>query len=242
MRVLTWNVWGLRGGTRNVAAVLRSARADVACLQECPRGPLARPRTRLLARAAGMRLAGLAAGVALLVRPGVEVDDVRVAREPRPWTGWWWSYPRASVAAGLRVPAADGGPETADGGPETRVLAVAVHLDVNESARRAHVDRIVTTHRHEPRWFLAGDLNAAPGDPARNLLARALSDAPAAPTYPAGRHRPPHAPIDAVLAAGLSVTTVVVPHARSGDGRGRHGRPLSDHLPVLATLRAATAD
>lgn len=233
MRVLTWNVWGLRAGTRPVAAVLRAARVDVACLQECPRGPLAGVRTRILARAAGMRLVGRAAGVALLVGAGIDVDDVATAREPRRWRGWWWTYPRASVSARLR--------EAGSAGGGSAVVAVVVHLDVDEAARLRHARRLLAEHGDKERWFLAGDLNAAPGDPARDLLARDLHDPGTVPTYPAGRARPPRRRIDAVLVRGLEPAATQVPRAQAGDGRGRRGRPLSDHLPVLVTLTPPSA-
>lgn len=226
--MVTWNVWGLRAGTAAVAAELRRARPDVACLQECPRGPLAGWRTRRLARAAGLRLVRRAAGVALLVAPGVVTGDAESHREPRRRSRWWWAYPRAWVSARVATSApGEAGPLT------TRV--VVVHLDVDAAARERNVARILGRHDGEQRWLVAGDLNARPGDPARAALAGVLDDVGIAPTYPAGPGRTPRARIDGVLVRGLTVRDVEVV-ADVGDLRGRRGRQLSDHLPVVVTL------
>ncbi|TGO05887.1 endonuclease/exonuclease/phosphatase family protein [Serinibacter arcticus] len=222
IRLLTWNVLGLREPSR-VAAVVRRARADVVCLQECPRWPGGRAALALFASATGLRLAagGGSRGVAVLVRPGVEVTAGRVEAMPRRFVGAWFTYPRATATASLVV----------EGRP---VTVSSVHLDVWEPGRLAHVDRILAGLQDgDPgaAHVVAGDLNEGPDGESWARLTATLSDAAAdgGPTYPATATRRPRSRLDAVLLGG---PVAAVDHRTGPD---RSGLP-SDHLPVLVTL------
>ncbi|WP_158277127.1 endonuclease/exonuclease/phosphatase family protein [Serinibacter arcticus] len=228
VRLLTWNVLGLREVAR-VAAVVRAARADVVCLQECPRWPGGRAALALVARSVGLRLAagGGSRGVAVLVAPHVGVERSRVSAMPRPFTGWWWAYPRASALARVRV-----GGWTID--------VASAHLDVSEEGRLAHAERLLAdlsldglSDGDATRLRLvAGDLNETPDGPTWRLLASHLQDAGAGsggPTYPVSATRRPTKRIDAVLVD----PRIAVVDVRTGTDRP--GLP-SDHLPVLVTL------
>ncbi|GMA31749.1 endonuclease/exonuclease/phosphatase family protein [Litorihabitans aurantiacus] len=229
IRVLSWNVLGLREPAR-AAGVVRRSRADVVCLQECPRWPGSGAVLAAFARAVGMRVAagGGACGVAVLVGPALSVDAGEVERMPRGFSGAWWTYPRATATAHLRVAGSEG----------STLRVSSLHLDVDEQARLAHVDRVLAgldAAGAPPVHVVAGDLNARPGDATWDRLGTRLRDAVAtvpgadAPTYPSTADRRPRTRLDAVLVAGA----VRVLAARTGSDRP--GLP-SDHLPVLVDL------
>lgn len=220
IKLLTWNVLGLREGAR-VARVVRDARADVVCLQECPRWPGGRTALRIFARATGLRLAagGGRRGVAVLVAPHVVVEHGEVEAMPRRRTRFWWTYPRATASALVRV-------------GETRLRVASAHLDVWEPGRLEHARLLRSgVERAEVCSVVAGDLNEAPDGAVWSLLTQALVDTGAggAPTYPATADRRPTKRLDAVLASpGITVVGYRT-------GQDRLGLP-SDHLPVLVTL------
>ena len=225
IRLLTWNVLGLREAAR-VAAVVRRARADVVCLQECPRWPGGRAALALFASATGLRLAagGGSRGVAVLVRPDLTVVDGVVDAMPRRFTGPWFTYPRATATARLEI-----------GG--RRLSVSSVHLDVWEPGRLAHVDRILAGLDDDVAHVVAGDLNEGPDGESWARLTARLTDAVrgGGPTYPATATRRPRSRLDAVLLGG---PVAAVDHRTGPD---RPGLP-SDHLPVLVTLELPDVD
>lgn len=221
IRLLSWNVWKMFGDPLAVHRVLRSARADLVCLQEAPAMPWSTWQLSGLARASGLRLVAggrSAAGNAMLCSSRLRVHDAEAIRFP---AANRWIQRRGAVLAGVSL---------GDGPP---VQVAGVHLGLDRAERRAHVrgllDRLVASGLP---CVVAGDLNEPAGGPSwQAIAALAVDPAPgAAATYPA-RH--PRRRIDAVLAApGVEVLGYEVwsPDARDA-------RLASDHLPVLTLIR-----
>ncbi|MEJ5915445.1 endonuclease/exonuclease/phosphatase family protein [Pseudokineococcus sp. 1T1Z-3] len=210
LRVLTWNVHGLRAGAGAVAHVLREARCDVALLQEGPRGLRTVPRAADLARRSGLLVAAAgrpAAGNLVLVAPRLAVDVARAAALPvRGLT----TPVRGVAAAVLRRP----------GG--RRLVVLAAHLGLVEGERRDHAARLaevpglLARDLGEPDDLpvvVGADLNEHPGGPSWSAVAPGGRDCWAqvaagadegagggGATFPASR---PRARIDAVLARGV---------------------------------------
>lgn len=223
LRVMTWNVRDLRGDPLAVHRVLRSAHADVVCLQEAPRTWLSRNRIADLARRAGMlyvtggRASG---GTALLARVRADVSRPSAVRLP---VAGRFTRPRGAVSAVVALPG-------------TRpVLVVGVHLGLDDAERADHVARVLEHVRSVGLpAVVAGDLNEPPGGPSWQALGAVVAD-PAAddglPTFPA--RRPRHR-IDVVL---VDPVLDVLGHG-SPDGVDPGDVLLaSDHLPVAATVR-----
>ena len=217
LRLLSWNVWDMLGDPLAVARVLRSARPDVACLQEAPRRPGSRWRLTALARASGLQfVAGgrASAGTALLCSARVVVRDVEAFRLP---VEGWRSRPRGAVLATAGLP----------GGLPLRVACV--HLGLQEGERLHHARML--RHRLGRSGLpavVAGDFNELPGGPSWRAF-DGMADDPdpdAPPTFRAPR---PRRRIDAVLAGpGVRVSE----YARWTPDE-RDVRLASDHHPVL---------
>ncbi len=188
MRVVTYNVHGLRRFDEVLAAV-RRLRPDVLGVQEPPRGPLARRRLERFARGAGLRLVARSRSTALLVGPDRAVRDVRGLRLP--WT------PGLNLR-GACVASVDG------------VLVLVVHLGLRAAERARHVGLLLPRLAGGGPALLLGDLNENPGGRSRRTLARTgLTDAVPGlpPSYPAAA---PTARIDVVLTRGLSAGRALV--------------------------------
>jgi endonuclease/exonuclease/phosphatase family metal-dependent hydrolase len=194
--------------------VLREAAADVVALQEPPRGPFGRVRTRRLAEAAGLEVAvngGGARTTALLVRPGLQVTLARSLRLP-----WRPGRTRRGLSivdvAGVRV--------------------IGVHFSLSAAERSRHLVRLMPVVRAAPGagCIVAGDLNERPGGAVWRRLGLSLRDltADSGPTYPAGDAS---ARIDAVLGTG----GLVASGARVIDDEQARG--ASDHLAVVVDVR-----
>lgn len=235
VRLLSWNVRDLSGDPLAVRAVLRSAAADVVVLQEAPRRPGGvLLRTAPLARSAALRhvVGGRSSGgTAILVGPRAQVSLARSMALP---VAHWYTRRRGAVLAGVRVGL-------------TELAVVGVHLPLRPE-QRLHHTRLVRarlTGSAEPlvrdlvaagSLAVAGDFNEPAGAPCWRLLADLAADRcpDAAPTFPAGA---PDRRIDAVL-LGTGVQLIDY-----GDGGLDPGlvRRASDHVPVLAVLRARGA-
>lgn len=215
MRVLTYNLHGLRDDPSAVVEVLRGAGADVVAVQEPPRGPRGRSRLERLAHDAGYVAAvsgGGARTTALLVRRDVPVIGARAQR-----LRWRPGSTRRGLAyaqvAGIRV--------------------ISVHLGLSAQERARHLVRVLHLVRSAPgECVLAGDLNEEPGGPSWRRLTLHLRDVTAGsgPTFPAER---PRVRIDAVLAS----SGLVASGARAV--REEPAPRASDHLPVLVDVRQA---
>lgn len=185
LRVMTWNVHGLRRRAEVLAGVT-AARPDVLALTEPPRGPAGGARLRGFAADAGMRVVARVRTCAVLVRDdaGLPTSGSRAVRLP-----WTPGLTRRGVAIAQ----------------VSWVRVHAVHLGLRASERARHLTRLQVVLASAPGpVIVAGDLNERPGGPSWHQLAAHVRDlAPAAgPTYPAGS---PAARIDAVLGADLTV-------------------------------------
>lgn len=167
LRLLTYNVRSLRDDRHAVAALIRAAAPDVACIQEAPRFARWRSLCAGLAADAGMLVVtgGRPAGAMLLLaRLEVQVlhaRDVLLTKAPG-------LHQRGLAMAVLRVGTAE-------------VAVASMHLDVVEAERRRHVPEVLahldTLHRP---IVLAGDVNDDEGTPVWAALGERLTDAAAA--------------------------------------------------------------
>src|SRR5690606_38786677 len=147
LRVMTYNVRGLKDDEAAVVEVLRAATPDVVALQEPPRGPLGRRRLARLAERAGLEVlvgGGGARTTALLARPGLPVGTAYAMRLPARPLRTRRGLATADVA-GLRV--------------------VSVHLGLAARERSRQLVRILPLVAAAPDCVVAGDLNEPPGGP-----------------------------------------------------------------------------
>jgi len=235
MRVLTWNIWGLRGDQSALARVIRAADPDVVCLQEAPRWPGSRWELSALARRCGLLFVDggrSAGGCALLACLRADVRSVRALRLPVARRS---DPPRGAVVA-----------EVAPVGGQGSALAV-VHLPLDAARRIEHVGlvRRALAGLDLPGTLVAGDLNESPGGRVWAAWAPEVSDpldagasgltrpgrgvaGPRTATFPAAA---PSRRIDAVLVGGLVVLEYDLWRADEADVRS-----ASDHRPVLAVV------
>ncbi|GIG40537.1 endonuclease/exonuclease/phosphatase family protein [Cellulomonas phragmiteti] len=222
LRVMTYNLRGLREEVDALVEVVRAARPDVLAVQEPPRGLRGRVRLRRFAARTGLRVAvggGGARTTALLVVPHRSVRGATALRLP------WRPGLTRRGAATARV----------DG-----VRVVVVHLGLRASERSRHVDLLTRRllHGSDGPVVVAGDLNERPGGPSWVALTAgggALQDAASVadadhPTYPADV---PRVRIDVVLVdRRLPVLGAHVPDAAAVGVASDH-RPLvvDVHLP-----------
>lgn len=221
MRVLVYNVHGLRAGVAEVAAVIERFAPDLAFLNET--GP--RWRLRRLGRALGMQVARdpwspLRRRVrnALLARPPWRVIRHRLHRfaDVRRRLN-----PRGAIVGRVRGP----------GGIE--LWACCVHLGLHP-LERLHAVREVLALELEGAVLLGGDLNELPDGRAVGALRERFADAwsvaggDGGETFPAAE---PRARIDYLFAsAGVRIERALVPAVLPA------ARRASDHLPLVVDL------
>ncbi|WP_432562822.1 endonuclease/exonuclease/phosphatase family protein [Kineococcus sp. SYSU DK003] len=236
LRVVTFNVRELLDDTTTVRDLLRTADADVVCLQEVPTFGFAGHRLGALAADTGLWASAwgpAGAGTAVLTAARVDVRAGAVRALPTARRrGWKPVRRRGTAEVVVRVPLAAGW--------STDVLVRSVHLGLDPGERLDHAAQLLPgTPVPGPcgPWFdaptvLAGDLNEEPGGTVHQRLSTVLVDAADAvgspfPTFPA---RSPRRRLDAVLVdRHLSVTAVGTPAAANAAG-------ASDHLAVVADL------
>jgi endonuclease/exonuclease/phosphatase family metal-dependent hydrolase len=223
LRVLTYNIRGLRGGMAGVARVINSARADVVCIQEGPAGWRWRSPAAELARRSGMYVVSggrPAAGNLLLCAARVDrlsATDHRLSRTPG-------LAARGCAESLMRV-----------GG--VTIGVVGVHFGLRAPERRRHAEEVAAIADRlraagAVGVVLGADLNSAPTSAEWEPLLTTLRDT-APPhtdwsTFPAQQ---PRARIDVVLAdPAVEVTACGV----LDEGGPPHA---SDHRPVLAVLQ-----
>jgi endonuclease/exonuclease/phosphatase family metal-dependent hydrolase len=223
VRVLSWNVHGLRDDQRALERVVRGADPDVMCVQEAPKYLRWRARCADLARRCGLLYVtggGTTGGSALLAHLRVDVlrtAEVCLSRQ----LGW----PARGVAAAV----------VRSGGAE---LAVAsIHLPLDPGPRLDHARQaLALLDRSGARHALvAGDLNERPGHAAWQALhdggLRDLGPG-SGPTFPADA---PNRRIDGVLGSeGVEVVDYEVLDVPGV-------KVASDHRPLLATVRVPLA-
>jgi endonuclease/exonuclease/phosphatase family metal-dependent hydrolase len=224
-----------------VSAIIRDSSLDLVALQE-----VTRVQSRRLATSLEMDgrwwvfkhwpVRGRPEGLAVLTpHPAVATEAMVLQRAPL----WSW---RRRVAIGATLAPEGGG-----------VAVVNAHLSPHDAEdRRVHEagELIERATAHESPPIICGDLNELPGGPAYQAFARAGwrdawvavhgdgAEVAGASNWTAGRRlgRPPTQRIDFVFVPpGWSVEGCEV---AVGADRFDHAAALSDHLPVVATLRS----
>lgn len=217
LRVLVWNLRGLRAGVTAARAVIEREEPDLLLLTEVGRTGF---RLRRLARSLGLEVAS---GLRVWRRG---IANAVLAREP-------WRI----VSAGLVMLPRLGGSHRRGVVPAVvgrsgrRMTAAALHLGLSPRERAEHArliaDRLPTFRRP---ILLGGDLNEPSSDPAVTWLSDRLWDAfevagiPPGETFPAGD---PRARIDYLFVSdGVHVVSARVGSASQA----------SDHLPLVVDL------
>jgi endonuclease/exonuclease/phosphatase family metal-dependent hydrolase len=228
IRLLSYNLRSLRDDKKALVRIIRALRPDIACFQEMPRFFRWREKRRTLAGQCELEEEGAtrrAAGLAVYTGPGVRV----LHREHRLLTRVPRLHRRGVALAVVEV-----------GG--VRLVAASTHLDLHDTARRAHAGQVLSSigrlrTAYDAPAVIAGDINEPPGGAAWTLLARPFPDAHAiAPagdgdTYSAVY---PRRRIDGVFAdPTIRVIGCGVPIEPSQIG---DYALATDHRPVLAEL------
>lgn len=229
LRVMTWNVRGLRDDPAALVDAVRDLAPDLLLLQESPQVLLPTARLRWLARRMGLRvlLGGrLARGLAILASQEAAGQLLRrgIVPVPQRITDANSVFPRGIAAVRLSVP----------GGGD--LVVADLHLALDEAHRLVHVHRLMGLIAGAgASVIVAGDLNERPEATAWSELATVLQDPGAAagePTFPARR---PSARIDAVLTSDELHASVRVVRSTPSVSRERLAG-ATDHLPVLAQV------
>ncbi len=167
LRLLSYNIRSMRDDRAALARVIRSARADVVCIQEAPRFLRWRSTCAALARTSGLVVVsgGRPAGANLILSSlGVDVvstADALFSKQPR-------LHQRGAAIAVLRLRGV--------------TFAVAgTHLDLVPAARLQHVGELhaaIAAHvPPEVPTIVAGDINDHPGSAPWQALAAERTDA-----------------------------------------------------------------
>jgi endonuclease/exonuclease/phosphatase family metal-dependent hydrolase len=227
IRLLTYNVHGLRSGISSVAAVIRAAAPDVVVLQEGPRAIRWRTRCAELARQAG--LVYVAGGRPS--RGNVILSSVRA--EARATTaGRFTRTPRQQVRGAAAALLDIAG---------IRLGVIGLHAGLWATERRRHAAEIARLadglrSAGAAGVVMAGDFNEGPTAGSFADLRSAYRDAwTVAPEGGEMTWPDPPARIDWVLVdSAVEVLGCGVPDLPLPDDTVRRA---SDHLPVLARIR-----
>lgn len=239
LRLTTWNLQGReRPDLAVVADVVRASGSDLVMLQE-----VQRRQARVLARHLGWSgviwrlkhwpLVIPAEGLAVLTPEPVGHDVVRVLAAR--WAFW---SSRRRIALTVDVPV---------DGAHLRVVNTHLGAGVGDAERSRQAATVAGLASGVTRSVIGGDLNTTPGSEVLRIFETAgHRDAWAAhrgpdpgPTNwrPGSRDAAPTQRLDYLLVSpGLEVVDATVPQHGTA-GFERFG-PLSDHLPVTATMRA----
>ncbi len=220
LRVLSWNVHGLKDDTVALTSLVRDLDPDVMCVQEAPKTLRWRARCARLARECGLLYVaggGTTGGTALLAHLRVDVERSAELALSHYRVGW---PDRGVAAAVVRKSGA-------------RLAVASLHLPLPETQRLHQVRRGVQVLRAAgaEHAFAAGDLNERPGRAAWTYLGeQGLRDLgpDSGHTFPAAR---PDRRIDGAFATRH---VEVVGYDVVDDRRAVAG---SDHRPVLVTVR-----
>ncbi|EXG80887.1 endonuclease/exonuclease/phosphatase family protein [Cryptosporangium arvum] len=214
LRLLDWNVRGLRDDVDALVRTVRGVAPHVVVLQEAPRVVRWRARAASLARRCGLVVVqGGASGNLVLSSLAVTVRDAGVLRLPLTR----FQHPRAAVV--VRGSLA-GAPFTVAG----------VHLGLTEPERVGHVPVLLGALAGNEPVVLAGDVNETGDGPAWSALAERLTDAGAADPTPTFSTRSPRRRIDGIFVSpGVPVRdyrVLTTPDVALA----------SDHRPVMAEI------
>jgi endonuclease/exonuclease/phosphatase family metal-dependent hydrolase len=215
LRVMSYNVQGLKGDRAALVEVVREAAPDVLVAQEAPRR--LRWRTRNAQLAHDVDLVYVCGGAPSL--GNVILSDLAV----RPYTTWELRYP---LIPGRQMRGAAFARCTAEG---AAFVLVGSHLaaDADERPGQAELLEKALTEADAPVIF-AGTLNETSGGAAWRTLADGLVDAAGTDdtvTYPLTGHR-----LDVIFVdPRITVTSYRVIDTPTA-------RRASDHLPVVVEL------
>jgi endonuclease/exonuclease/phosphatase family metal-dependent hydrolase len=232
LRIVTYNVHRCigvdgRGSVERVAHVLRELRPDLVALQEVLSSERVPSPGQLERLADAARLEPVAG--ATLVEADARYGNGLLLRAP----------PREIERHDLSVPGAEprGALEIVmdtDAGP-ARVISTHLGLRVRERRRQIADLEAILERRPEPVLALLGDVNEWRRRPFRDPLAplsRRLRPVPVARTFPSRR------PVVALDRIWVGPRTDLI---ASGAHRSPLARVASDHLPLLAEVRAPWA-
>ena len=216
LRVLCWNVRGLRDDVDALVETVVAAQPQLFVVQEARRVVRWQASAAELARRCGLvvvRGGPEASGNLLLASLAVDVRDTGVVRLP--YTRF--QYPRAAV---VLDGALAGRPFTAAG----------VHLGLTGEERLAHAPLLLDALPTDRPAILAGDFNETAAGPAWQLLAATLSDVGAADPTPTFSTRSPRRRIDGLFTSpGLAARGYRVLDTPAV-------RRASDHFPLFAEV------
>jgi endonuclease/exonuclease/phosphatase family metal-dependent hydrolase len=224
LRLLSYNVRSMRDDRAALARVIRSAEADVVCVQEAPRFARWRSTCTALARTSNMvvvgggRPAGANLVISTLGVDEVSSVDVLFSKQPR-------LHQRGTVIAQLTYRGSN-------------FAVVGIHLSLQSEERLRHLGELeAAIARHVPAdlpVIVAGDVNDQPGSATWTALATLRPDAFAAAGSPEQlatySSKIPTKTIDGVFVDRhikvVSATVLSHPDAAAA----------SDHLPVLVEV------
>ena len=214
LRLMTYNVRGLKDDVPMLHRIIKAADPDVLCLQEMPRHPFSDHRISAFAEAVGMLWAG---GVrhrmstTLLTAPRVSLHEGGhvLYGVPRPQEPRGYAWARISK-------------------PGVRELnVVSTHMSLYGSLRGGHAEKLLADEHFTPDLplIVAGDFNELDNGPAGKVLKRRLLDAgPRVNTFPADN---PQKRIDFIYAsADTALAGVSLSFSDSDYGKATDHRPL----------------
>jgi endonuclease/exonuclease/phosphatase family metal-dependent hydrolase len=222
LRLLTYNLHGLRDDADAASAVIRACAPDVVCVQEAPRFLRWRSKRAAIARNAGVVVAtaNRPAGLMLMTSLRAKVISTHftlLSKRQR-------LHQRAVCGAVVEVAG-------------MRWHVASVHMSLDDDERKVHLPEIwraMEGHGDAP-LVVAGDINEEPDGPVWGSLSSQLVDAWAVARVGAGHTysaASPHKRIDGIFVdRAVDVVECRAVDDVPGVATG------SDHLPVLAVLR-----
>lgn len=220
LRVLSWNVHGLRDDRAALTRIVRELDLDVMCVQEASKFVRWRAKVAALARECGLLYVtggGTTGGTALLAHLRVDVERTAELALSRYRLGW----PDRGVAAAVVRKSG------------VQFAVASLHLPLPESERADHARRALAVLRASgvEQLFAAGDMNERPGRTAWQYLEdEGLRDLGpgSGQTFPA--HRPDRRIDGAFASARIEVLDYQVVDRPGVES-------ASDHRPILVTVR-----
>lgn len=220
VRVLSYNIHGLRDDADAVSEVIRRCDVDIACIQEAPRFLRWRSKRAAVARKAGLVVATANRPGGLMLMTSLRVDVVSTHFSLLPKSPNL--HQRAVCSAVVSVAGA-------------QWSVASTHLSLDDQERVAHLEPLWSALPTVRPLVLAGDINELPEGPvwkglsARLLDAWSVQSAETGHTFSAAS---PHKRIDGIFVSD----DVEVVSCRAVDDLPGLAQ-ASDHLPVLAELR-----
>ena len=226
IRLLSYNIHGLRDDADAVSEVIRSLNPDVVCIQEAPRFMRWRSKRAAIARKAGLVVATADRPAGLMLMTSMRARIVTthftlLSKRPQ-------LHQRAVCAAVVDV-----------AGMQWRIASV--HLSLSGDERQAHLPELWSAVEFGGGGPLvvAGDVNEEPHGPVWTALSTRLVDAWSVTGTGDGHTfnaTSPHKRIDGIFVG----SDVEVVECRAVDDLPGV-KVASDHLPVLAVLRSGQA-